>query len=263
MPCFAPELIDTMTGFDPKLFDTLVKFETTSFWFVMRARLLTTLLDQYFPSPRDFLEIGCGTGSVLRALQQRFPQMRLTGSELHPHGLAYARGRLGDQVTLLQMDARDIPATGKFDVIGAFDVIEHIPEDVAVLREIHSALRPGGGVMIAVPQHPALWSPADDAAFHQRRYERGELERKLEEVGFTILHTTSFNSLLLPLMILSRQKMLWNQRRGTKSDPLSEFKMPDWLNRALMMILGVEVQLTRAGVKWPVGGSRIVLAQRE
>ncbi|WP_281024403.1 class I SAM-dependent methyltransferase [Microvirga calopogonii] len=251
-----------MTGFNPRLFDSLVEFERHSFWFVNRARLLTSLIARYFPAAQDMLEIGCGTGSVLLALRERFPTLRLSGSELHPQGLAYARKRLGDEVLLLQMDARRIPATGQFDVIGAFDVIEHIPEDEDVLSEIQTALRPGGGAIIAVPQHPNLWSPADDAAFHQRRYARGELEQKLHKAGFEVLHSTSFNTFLLPLMILSRRQMIWKERKGARLDPLSEFRMKDWLNRTLSVILGAEVHLTEAGVKWPVGGSRVVVARR-
>jgi SAM-dependent methyltransferase len=263
IPCFAPELIDTMTGFDPSLFNSLVKFEASSFWFVNRARLITGLIKKFFPAAQSMLEIGCGTGSVLLALQEQFPNLRLTGSELHPQGLAFARKRLGSDVSLLQMDARNIPASGKFDIVGAFDVIEHIPEDETVLREIHTALRSGGGAIIAVPQHPRLWSPADDAAFHQRRYERGELEKKLHGAGLEVLHSTSFNSLLLPLMVLSRQHMIWKKRRGAKLDPLSEFQMHDWINRALSAVLQAEVRLTQAGIRWPVGGSRIVVARRQ
>lgn len=71
-----------------------------------------------------------------------------------------------------QMDARAIPAEAVFDLIGAFDVIEHIEEDEAALAAIHRALAPGGVAIIAVPQHPWLWSEADDVAHHARRYSR-------------------------------------------------------------------------------------------
>src|SRR5262249_55958885 len=143
---------------------------------VNRARLINLLLKRYFPHAGNLLEIGCGTGSVLLALRTAFPRLELAGSELFPRGLEFARQRLGSKVLLLQMDARAIPAVCEFDVIGAFDVIEHIEEDERVIGQIYTALKPGGGTIIAVPQHPCLWSPADDAARHQRRYVRGELE---------------------------------------------------------------------------------------
>ena len=125
---------------------------------------------------------------------------RLVGSELHPSGLAYARKRLPSGVEFVQMDARNIPAVGIFDLIGAFDVIEHIADDEAVLRGMRAATQTDGGTIIAVPQHPWLWSRADDIAYHQRRYRRGELEAKLRRNGFEILFSSSFTALLLPLM---------------------------------------------------------------
>ena len=262
IPCLAPELADTPLGFDLQHFSTLMKFEQSNFWFVNRARLITSLIQKYFPEACDFLEIGCGTGSVLLALQTALPQLILAGSDLHSCGLAFARQRLGPGVVLLQMDARRIAARGQFDVIGAFDVIEHVAEDEQVLSEIFAALKPGGGTIIAVPQHPWLWSPEDDAAFHQRRYARGELETKLEKAGFRVWNSTSFNCMLLPLMVASRLVMILRARHGIGHEPLAELKIGGRLNRALSSVLSLEVILTCAGLRWPAGGSRFVVAQR-
>ena len=96
------------------------------------------------------------------------------------------------------MDARRIPFRDEFDVIGAFDVIEHIEEDVAVIDEVGRALRPGGGFVMTVPQHPALWSPQDEHAHHVRRYTAAGLRRKVEAAGFEVVRMTSFVRLLLP-----------------------------------------------------------------
>jgi SAM-dependent methyltransferase len=262
IPCLAPTLIETVVGFDPKLFDRLAKVEDSNFWFVNRACLITALVRKHFLTAGRLLEIGCGTGSVLLALRDAFPQLVLTGSELHPEGLAFARRRLGPGVVLLQMDARRIPAVGEFDVIGAFDVIEHVVEDEQILNEIYAALKPAGCAIIAVPQHQWLWSPADDAAVHQRRYARGELEAKMQKSGFRVLRSTSFNSLLLPLMVASRLIMKQRSRHGVEIDPLQELQVAGWSNRALSALLGLEVSMTMAGLSWPVGGSRFVVAQR-
>jgi len=70
------------------------------------------------------------------------------------------------------MDARALPARNALDLVGAFDVIEHIVEDEAVLREVHAVLVNGGGFIAAVPQHPFLWSDLDDISGHVRRYTR-------------------------------------------------------------------------------------------
>lgn len=262
VPLLGPALIGSDSGYDRSFFEALVRVEETSFWFVNRARLIARLLRRHFPHARTMLEIGCGTGSVLLALQRAAPELRLTGSELHPEGLAFARRRLGDGVALMQMDARAIPAREQFDVIGAFDVIEHIPEDEAVLRAMHAALKPGGGAIVAVPQHPWLWSAFDDAAHHQRRYRRGELEAKLRGAGFEILASTSFNAVLLPLMAASRLTMRLRGGRSKPAAALSELAMPRWLDGALHLALRLEVALTGAGLRWPAGGSRFVVARR-
>jgi SAM-dependent methyltransferase len=262
IPYFAPIPTDIAAGFDRELFHRLAKVEQSNFWFVNRARLIAALIRKHFPKGGHLLEIGCGTGSVLLALRDAFPHLVLAGSEVHPEGLAFARGRLGREVVLLQMDARRIPAVGEFDIIGAFDVVEHIVEDEQVLSEIYAALKPGGGAIITVPQHPWLWSPADDAAIHQRRYGRGELEAKVQKAGFRVRDSTSFNALLLPLMIASRLVMKLRSSRGLEIDPLQELQVAGWSNRVLSALLGLEVRSTLAGFRWPVGGSRFVVAQR-
>jgi SAM-dependent methyltransferase len=201
---FAPELADTVSGFDPDFFDELAELESGYFWFITRSELITGLAAKFFPTARRFLEVGCGTGTVLRAFAASRRWERLVGSELHPAGLAHARRRLPVEAEFVQMDARDIPAAGVFDLTGAFDVIEHIADDEAVLRGLRAATQTGGGTIIAVPQHPWLWGRSDEIAHHQRRYRRGELEEKLLRNGFEILFSSSFTTLLLPVMVASR-----------------------------------------------------------
>ena len=75
-------------------------------------------------------------------------------------------------IELVQADARQRPYDLEFDVVGAFDVLEHIAEDLDALRQLVRAVKPGGGVLLTVPQHPALWSPIDEYSHHQRRYTR-------------------------------------------------------------------------------------------
>ncbi|SEM33241.1 Methyltransferase domain-containing protein [Bradyrhizobium sp. OK095] len=257
VPLFAPELADSISGFDPKAFEYLAEHEPGHFWFVARNLLLVGLADKFFPHARRFLEIGCGTGFVLRDFARSRRWERLVGSELHPAGLAHARQRLPSEVEFVQMDARDIPAVGAFDLTGAFDVIEHIADDEAVLRALRSATETGGGTIIAVPQHQWLWSRADEVAHHERRYGRGELEAKLRRNGFDILFSSSFTALLLPLMAASR---LVARRRSADEDAY-EFGLSSAANRVLLAILRAEVRLTLAGVSWPAGGSRVVVGR--
>jgi SAM-dependent methyltransferase len=258
IPLFAPELADTVSGMNPANFTALAELETGHFWFVARNALIVGLANKFFPEARRFLEIGCGTGFVLRAMAQSRSWERLVGSELHPSGLVHARKRLPVEVEFVQMDAREIPAAGVFDLTGAFDVIEHIPDDEGVLRGLRAATTTGGGILVAVPQHPWLWSHADDLAHHQRRYRRGELESKLARNGFEVLFSSSFTAVLLPLMAISRLK---DRGKGVEEDLDREFKVNPHVNRLLTAILRAEVSMTLAGWRWPAGGSRIVVGR--
>ena len=141
---FAPGLAAGNDGFGAGYFEQLFKVEAGNFWFRSRNRLLIWALRKYFPQAKSFFEIGCGTGYVLSGIQREFPNLRLYGSDIFSNGLSFAKQRLSD-VSLFQMDARRIPFEREFDVIGAFDVLEHIDEDGMVLQQMFQATKAGGG----------------------------------------------------------------------------------------------------------------------
>jgi hypothetical protein len=113
--------------------------------------------------------------------------------------------------------------------------------------------------MLTVPQHPWLWSQNDEHGHHVRRYQAKELKRKVEEAGFQVVKMTSFVSLLLPLMILSR---LRQRKRQPGYDAMSEFKIGRLTNALLESVLNVERGIIRAGVPLPVGGSLLLVARK-
>lgn len=254
---FAPQFAEENDGFAASDHDSLDRSQAGSFWFRARNRLIRDLVLMFFSQATSVFEVGCGTGYVLECLCKTIPSAELTGSEIHIRGLRYAERRVAS--TLHQMDARMLPFKDEFDLICAFDVLEHIEEDETVLKEMARSLRPKGGLLLSVPQHPSLWSFADNLAQHKRRYQRGELERKCEANGFKIVRTTSFVFSLLPLMAVQR---ITNGRK-TDYDPASELKLPVWLDRFFDGLLDVERYLIKAGVRLPVGGSRFVVAQKK
>jgi SAM-dependent methyltransferase len=258
-PCFAPQLADAAAGFKPEYFAELARLEACNFWFRARNRLIVQALRRHFPQARSLLEIGCGTGFVLAGIAAALPQLRLCGSEQLSAGLPFARRRLPG-ADLFQMDARAIPFAAEFDVVGAFDVLEHIEEDELVLAQIFKALRPGGGVLLSVPQHGWLWSRADDHACHVRRYGAAELRRKVEAAGLRVRLATSFVAWLLPLLALSR----WRNRRraGGDFDPLAELRLGGAANAVLEKILDLERASIALGVRYPAGGSLLLVAEK-
>lgn len=255
---FAPAAAAAHDGFRADSFGQLAALEAGNFWFRSRNRLICWALRQYFPQARTFLEVGCGTGFVLSGLRQEFPELRLSGSEVFSDGLAIAGARVPG-VALFQIDARCIPFEREFDVIGAFDVLEHVEEDQIVLAQLYQATRPGGGIIVTVPQHQWLWSRVDEYAYHKRRYTRRELVTKVVRAGFEVLGVTSFVCSLLPAMLLSRMLQRWS-RSGF--DPLAEFRIPRFLNALFEQVLMVELRLIAGGISFPAGGSLLVMARR-
>lgn len=244
-------------GYNVDVFAQLAALESGNYWFESRNRLIVWALQRYFPRARTFLEVGCGTGFVLSGLSGAYPGLELTGVELFAEGLSIARRRVPG-ASLSLGDARTYRAPAPFDVVGAFDVLEHIDDDRAALKSIHSATAAAGGVLITVPQHPGLWSQSDDYARHVRRYRRSELIRRVESVGFEVVRTTSFVSVLLPAMLLSRLAA----RQRQPFDPLAELQVRPALNSCLRTVLDFERLLIRGGVSWPVGGSLLMVARR-
>lgn len=257
--CFSPEAALEGKGFDPAFFEELARLESRNFWFRARNRLIVWALKHWFPGAKNFLEVGCGTGFVLSGIARALPHLRLSGSELYCEGLKFA-AEATPTATLFQMDATRIPYEDEFDIVGAFDMLEHVKRDETVLRQLYRATVPGGGIMITVPQHPSLWSKVDAHAKHERRYRRRDLEEKVGQAGFRVLMVTSFVSLLLPLMYLSR--FMAACQREADFDALAELKLPAPVNWGLEQILAMEVALIRSGIRLPVGGSLLLVGEK-
>ena len=255
---FAPELADESEGFKSSYFASLAEWEAGSFWFRSRNRLLIWALQRYFPEARSLLEIGCGTGFVLSGFRKALPELTFFGSEIFTAGLSFAAERLPG-IELFQMDARRIPFREEFDVIGAFDVLEHVKEDERVLSQMYQATRKGGGILVTVPHHPFLWSQADAHAHHLRRYTARELRDKVEQAGFRVIRITSFVSLLLPLLIVSRAKQHFSDK---VFDPAREFNIGPLVNTTLERTLDAERAMIRLGASFPLGGSLLLVARR-
>ena len=253
---FAPELARTYEGYAADRYALLFDLEADSFWFRSRNRLLIWAIGRYFGGTGRFCEVGCGTGYVLSALQRAFPHLSCQGTEVHTAGLLAASQRVPRE-RLLQLDARRMPFREEFDVVGAFDVIEHIEEDGQVLQQFHAATRAGGGLILTVPQHPWLWSAADDIAHHQRRYTAADLRAKVEAAGYEVVFCTSFVSLLLPVMLLARK-----MARVTRVGPVEEHRMGRFANAVLGAVMAVERFALTHGLRFPAGGSLLLVARK-
>lgn len=255
---FAPELAAQNDGFNPELFERYAAVEAGHFWFAGRNDILRDRMLRHFSGAQNILEIGCGTGFVLANTRQTFPAAQLSGSDIFTEGLAFAKQRV-PSAFLFQMDACHIPFRNEFDLIGTFDVLEHIDDDEAALGQIYQACQPGGGLILTVPQHRWLWSSTDDYAHHKRRYTRAELLGKVERAGFKVEYAGSFVSLLLPAMLASRLL----QKSAQADDRMDAgFKIGKLANSLMGAVMKVERWLIEHGISFPLGGSLLLVARK-
>ncbi|RON52313.1 SAM-dependent methyltransferase [Pseudomonas frederiksbergensis] len=246
----------TRNPFPTGSFEFLAAEEAKHWWFRARNRVLLWALEKHVGHFKSFLEVGCGTAFVLEGVKNAYPDAELYGSEYFEEGLTFARSRLPD-VAFKQLDATVMSEVSRYDVIGAFDVIEHIDQDQVVLHNLSRALNTGGALVISVPQHMWLWSQVDEFACHVRRYTRAEMKQKVEAAGLKVEYTTSFVSLLVPLMWLSRMK-----KHEGEYDPATEFHIPRWLNKSLEWVMKLELALIKTGIRLPIGGSLLMVAKK-
>ena len=256
---YAPEYCHSDVGFKDGYFSDLFREEERSFWFRARNQIIIWALKKYSPDLSSFLEVGCGTGYVLSGIRDSFPCAALYGSEIFVSGLRFSAERL-EAANLMQMDARNIPYHEEFDVIGAFDVLEHIKEDGQVLEQIYNALKIKGIFLVTVPQHKWLWSSVDEHACHVRRYSADDLHNKITAAGFHIIRSTSFVSILLPAMMLSRYFQRKNISESSDASP--EFHISSWMNYTFLKLLELEQAVIKYGIDLPIGGSRLVVAKK-
>lgn len=240
----------------------LAHAEEKHFWFRGRNRIIRDLIEKTFPSHagKSFLEIGCGTGYVLWELDSM--GFAVTGMDMHPEGLVYARKRV-PKARLITGNLFTYTPQKKFDALGIFDVIEHIEDDVGALSACAKMLHSKGMLFLTVPARPELLSSYDEISGHFRRYTEKSLRVAFEHAGLTIrfIGYAGFFQ-YLPHLIMKRLML----RSTGKKDPMSVLaavvrQPPSFINFILEQTFVWDMWLTRF-MKLPLGTSLIVAAQK-
>lgn len=233
--------------------------ERDHWWFVGRRAVVAEVIERRLGTEGvgPVLDVGCGTGGMLPLLA-RYGEV--TALEAEPFAVTHARSQ---PVTAEVVEGRvphDVPRQGHYGLVTAFDVIEHLEDDVGALRAMKEAARPGGAVVVTVPAFAWLWSEHDVANGHYRRYDRRGLVRVIGEAGLDVRHASYFNSVLLPPIAAVR---VLGRLRRTERHGRSDFELgtpPKPVNALLTTALRSERRLV-AGPGLPVGVSLIAVAR--
>jgi SAM-dependent methyltransferase len=247
----------------------LFRIEDRHFWFRARNQVITTLVRQVTARMKPgyrVLEVGCGTGNVLRALEATCAGGTVVGMDLFEEGLRYARCRTS--CALVQGDIHSPPFGLGVDLIGIFDVLEHLPDDLQALRDLRDMLVDGGALLLTVPANKSLWSYFDDASHYYRRYSLTELENKLTRAGYSIEYASHYMaSIFLPVWLGRRLQSLRDRRPAGDSDRIhdlasAELRITPLVNGLLTFVLGQEAKVISRRRRLPIGTSLIALARK-
>jgi SAM-dependent methyltransferase len=245
---------------DPALAREYEAYEERHWWSSARRDILHSMLNEYVPGAKEgkgrWLDIGCGTGVILRAYPGFAEKI---GVESDPATVDRARQK-GVDARLISTPW-DLSPLGQFDCITLFDVLEHIEHEQPAIAAVRSALKDNGTLLLTVPAIKSLWSDHDLLAHHYRRYRRPDLLRLFPDDQWQVLKLSYFSTLLFPLIFAIRQfKNL--SRRLRPRPPQHDLKFgPPMIDGTLERLFRLEKHwLKRAN--FPIGSSLLLILRK-
>lgn len=236
-------------------YERMYRLEDSYWWFVGRHRLIESLLRSYYGPPDNpestlrLLDIGCGTGAMSARLAR---WGKVVSADFSPLALQFSRRR--GLHNLVGADAMNLPFQGdQFDALVAMDMLEHLPDDNAALREFNRVLKPGGRVFATVPAYMHLWSDHDVSLMHHRRYVRAEMAERFATAGFKIEKLSHTMMLLYPVVAMQRRL---NRTKST----LPQFAAP--VNAALTSLFTAENAMAKH-LNFPFGVTILCIARKK
>jgi SAM-dependent methyltransferase len=240
---------------DKNVFLRMSEQDTKHWWFVARRRILQDQITALqLPPGARVLEAGAGPGGNLEMLSE-FGE--LDAFELDEDARQIASARSGIEIRSGALPGDIDYQPGSFDLIVAFDVIEHIEADRESVQALALLLRPGARLIITVPAYGWLWSAHDDRHHHKRRYTRPYVRRLVDEAGLEVEKCSYFNMILLPLIVTIR---FLKKLAGIADSPDDDMP-PPLVNAILLRIFSVERYLLRY-LSLPLGVSILCIARR-
>jgi SAM-dependent methyltransferase len=234
------------------------RVEDSHWWYVGRRQILESFLERVIPNLKSpianpkILDVGCGTGGNLEMLE-KFGAAE--GVDVSDDALEFCKSK---GLKVHKGLAEKLPfADESFDVVTALDVVEHLDDDVAGLREMHRVLKAGGKTLIFVPAFMWLWGVQDDVSNHRIRYTKKQITERLERAGFAIERATYANWTFFAPILGGRTLM-----RITGIRPESENNVNvSALNGIFGKLFGAE-RFWLKNFDFPFGVSIVVVAEK-
>lgn len=234
----------------------LYEFEQHYWWHVGRREIFKTFLKRISrKKDSNILEIGCGTGGNIQVLSHFG---KVTGLDISEDALRFCKKRGLTDLILSNAEDIDLPSES-FDVIVAFDVLEHIEKDDRALKEVFRLLTPGGYFLATVPAYQFLWSEHDIALGHVRRYTASGFSEKIARSGLQTLKTSYLISFIFPAVVAYRMMRKVIHPKSRKNT--AYVGLPSTINNFFIFLLNIEARLLNY-VRFPFGTSVICLAKK-
>jgi SAM-dependent methyltransferase len=185
------------------VYQQMAQLDQRHWWYRARREVIAALIRRSVrPAPdARILEIGCGTGHNLAMLGEFG---HVDALELDEEARTFAEQRLGRSVLSAPLPELAGVLDKHYDLVGGFDVIEHIDDDRAAVASIAAKLKPGGKFVMTVPAHQWMWSAHDVVNHHKRRYSKGRLRQLIESSPLRLEAIGYFNSVLFPAAVAER-----------------------------------------------------------
>lgn len=243
-------------------YTNLDEVERHHWYYVGKRQLVRWWINRCGPPRPDQVLLDCGAGTGRFALEMESICQVIVLDD-HEEALKLLRSRFrADQIISLAGDEVPLP-DASLDYVTALDVLEHVPDDAAVVRGFHRLLKPRGLVVVTVPASMALWSDWDEALHHYRRYHRAQLSALFPGGEWELVYVNYTNVIVYPLVWLVRKWRRLTTRRKTPaptSGRRTEDRVPPrWINACLK---GVFVALAKVRMPFPFGVSLLLVARR-
>lgn len=226
--------------------------EATYWWHVGRLKIIDTKLAKHAGKKKDLkiLNIGCGTGGTIAMLEK---YGIVDNVDVSDDAIAFMKKK--GYSNAVKVNGTELPFDkGTYDFVVAFDVLEHIANDVEALKEWHRVLKPSGKIIVTVPAYQWLWSGHDVSLHHHRRYISRELAQKAKQAG---LRKGSLSyAIVFSLPLVAGFRTLNKLRKREMDSETSYVDLPEIINKMFTRLLFIEATMHKF-IRFPFGTSII------